>query len=76
MYTMLNLVANNQPQVMPRILRVFTSQGMIYQNLWVSVTEDAKFLMLEVEAKETGFSERFVRLLEKLVDVIEVKWQV
>ena len=73
MKEVLYLRAQNQPTVLPRVFRIFLQHGLAVDSMSFQVTPDPEYVQLQVTAGQQSISKQVVKLLRRLIEVVEVR---
>jgi acetolactate synthase small subunit len=73
MKQVLFLRAQNQPTVLPRVFRILSQHGLPVDSLSFQVTPDPQYVQMTVTTGEETINQQIVKLLRRLIEVIEVK---
>ena len=67
------MVVENQPNVLLRVFRLLARYGLNVDSLSVTATADGSYLEIALTTKEASISQQFLKMLRKLIEVVEVK---
>lgn len=73
MKQVLFLRAQNQPTVLPRVFRILLQHSLPVDSMSFAVTPDPQYVQLTVTAGDELISPQIVKLLRRLIEVVEVK---
>jgi acetolactate synthase small subunit len=69
----LSMVVENQPNVLLRVFRLLARYGLNVDSLSVAATADGSYLEITLTTNGINSSQQFVKMLRKLIEVVEVK---
>jgi acetolactate synthase small subunit len=67
------MVVENQPNILLRVFRLLARYGLNVDSLSVSATADGSYLEITLTTNGDNISQQFVKMLRKLIEVVEVK---
>ncbi len=67
------MVVENQPNVLLRVFRLLARHGLNVDSLLVTATADGSYLEITLTTNGDNISQQFVKILRKLIEVVEVK---
>jgi acetolactate synthase small subunit len=67
------MVVENQPNVLLRVFRLLARYGLNVDSLLVTATADRSQLEITLTAEEEDMNQQLVKMLSKLIEVVEVK---
>ena len=73
MQEQLCMVVENQPNVLLRVFRLLARYGLNINSLLVTATADRSQLEITLTAEAEGMNQQLVKMLSKLIEVVEVK---
>ena len=73
MKQILYIKAENQSTVLPRVLQIFLQRGLTVETMSFQVTPDLEHVQIKVTVGSQAVNPQIVKLLRKLVAVVEVR---
>ncbi len=67
------LLVQNQPTALPRVLRLLVRHDINLESLSVKPVRNSDHLKITVSAGDNSISQQLVKLLQKLIEVVNVK---
>lgn len=67
------MIVENQPNVLLRVFRLLARYGLNVDSLSVISTPDRRLLEITLTAEEESINQQLVKMLHKLIEVVEVK---
>jgi len=67
------MVVENQPNILLRVFRLLARYGLNVASLSVTATADGNYLEIALTTQEADMNQQFLKMLRKLLEVVEVK---